>query len=140
MGDPQDAHLTRKAWRGLPRDALKHVSPLDGQGFSTSSFHEAHEHHLRVVSTVTSSGLAYQFSHYGRLQRLNESVIPQARFHFDLEPFAIQFTTEHKKWYDFLTSLLAILGGIFVVMRLLSVFSLSVVSVLRPVPSNGLPT
>jgi len=140
FSDPRDAHHTQKAWRGLPLDALKHVTPLDGQEFSTSSFHAAHEHHLRVVSTVTSSGVAYQFSHYGRLQRLNESVVPQARFHFDLEPFAIQVITEQKKWYDFVTSLLAILGGIFVVLRLLSMFSLSVVSVLRPVPSNGLPT
>jgi len=129
FSDPRDGMKTQKAWPSLPRDALQHVAPLDGRQFCTHAFHEAYEHHLKVVSTITGSGLSYQISHYGRTARLNATVVPQARFHYDLDPFTIMVHTDAKPWYDFGTSLLATLGGIFVLMRLLTMASLAFMTV-----------
>lgn len=108
------------------RSQMMHASPLDGKVYATSAFHEAYEHYVRLVSTVTQLGTGYQFSHYGRTARLNETVVPQARFYFDFEPFALSLGFEDKRWYQFGTSLLAILGGVFVMMRLCAMMSIGV--------------
>merc|ERR1719284_594654 len=85
------------------------------------NYHEAWVHDMKVVSTVGQRGLtAYQFSHTPRLSRLPEEIVPQAQFHYDIEPFSIHVKESEKKWYDFVTSTLAILGGTYVMMRFLS--------------------
>jgi len=104
--------------RRVPPEAKRFEVPMNNRHFSTRAFHEAWEHHLKVVRTVTHAGNTYQFSHYSRTSQLNRSEIPQARFYYDLEPFALEIRYEHKRWYDLSTSLLAILGGLFVSMRL----------------------
>lgn len=122
FSDPGDGRYHRKSWSTLPSEMLKFVTPLDGIKFVTQNFHETWIHDLKVLGTITTRGeTAYQFSEFRRLSNVPVNEIPQARFHFDIEPFAIQIKRESKKWYDFATSLLAILGGVFVVMRLTSV-------------------
>jgi len=141
FSDPIDGKYQRKNWANLPSDMVTHLSPLDGRSFVTERFHEAWVHDMKVVSTVTASGAtAYQFSDVKRLARLPEDKIPQAQFHYDIEPFSILVKQDEKKWYDFCTSLMAILGGAFVMMRLSSHLSLKVVTNLRhlfPAPRGG---
>lgn len=121
FSDPEDGKIHRKSWSHLPREVVTHLSPLDGQSFVTRNFHEAWVHDLKVVSTVSTNGkTAYQIGHQKRLSRLSEDVVPQTMFHFDIEPFSIWVTRDEKKWYDLSTSLLAVIGGAFVVMRLMS--------------------
>mmetsp|Transcript_104789 Transcript_104789/g.291836 ORF Transcript_104789/g.291836 Transcript_104789/m.291836 type:complete len:477 (-) Transcript_104789:150-1580(-) len=110
---------------------LRHTNTLDQRSFVTSVFHETYEHHLRVVSAVTDAGVGYLYTHYGRTARLNTSVIPQARFFYDIEPFSIMVKSEAKQWYDFGTSLLAVLGGIFVLLRLVSMVLLTAATTLE---------
>jgi thiol-disulfide isomerase/thioredoxin len=132
FSDPDDGRYHRKGWNTLPPDVWKHLSPLDGKRFVTTDFHQAWVHDMKVVSTVGSNGkTAYQVSHQKRLSQLKEDEIPQAQFHYDIEPFSIWVKRDEKKWYDFFTSLLAMLGGSFVVMRLGSSFTLATVSSLR---------
>merc|ERR1719253_107545 len=124
FSSPEDGRLHRKSWAGLPHNVLDHLCPLDGTSWSTMNFHEAYVHDIKVVSPVGSRGsTAYQFSHTPRLSRLPEEVVPQAQFHYDIEPFAIHVKQHEKKWYDFCTSTLAIIGGAYVVMRLFSKLS-----------------
>mmetsp|Transcript_90203 Transcript_90203/g.209882 ORF Transcript_90203/g.209882 Transcript_90203/m.209882 type:complete len:485 (+) Transcript_90203:1-1455(+) len=121
FSDPENGKYHRKGWVDLPRDVVAHVTPIDGQSFVTHRFHEAWVHDMKVVSTVSPRGtVAYQVSHQKRLSRLPEDVVPQTQFHFDIEPFSIWVKREDKKWYDLTTSILAIVGGAFVIMRLLS--------------------
>merc|ERR1719263_1176182 len=121
FSSPEDGKYHRKSWVGLPYDALNHLCPLDGTNWPTMNFHEAYVHDIKVVGTVGQRGnVAYQFSHTNRLARLPEEIIPQAQFFYDVEPFAIHVKQAEKKWYDFGTSTLAILGGTFVVMRVFS--------------------
>jgi thiol-disulfide isomerase/thioredoxin len=118
---PDDGKYHRKSWVGMPHYVLDHLCPLDGTSWATMNFHEAYIHDIKVVSTVNMRGnTAFQFSHTPRLSRLPEEMIPQAQFHYDIEPFAIHIKQAEKKWYDFGTSTLAIVGGTFVIMRLTS--------------------
>lgn len=127
FSDPDDGRYHRKGWAGLPEEVKAHLSPLDGQAFVTENYHEAWIHDMKVVSTVGARGQqVYQFQHTKRLSRLPPETVPQAQFHFDFEPFSIWVVADQKRWYDFFTSLLAMLGGSFVVMRLMSKFSLTV--------------
>lgn len=121
FSDPDDGKYHRKGWSGLPTGVMDHVTPLDGKTFATERYHEAWVHDMKVVSTISQRGqTVYQFAHVPRLSRLEADQIPQAQFFYDIEPFSIQFQKESKKWYDFATSTLAILGGIYVTMRLMS--------------------
>lgn len=137
FSDPNDGWRSRKAWGGLPRDALLFTNPIDSKEFVTLNFHETSVHHLTVVSSVTSSGVAYLFQHYEYIKKLDSlEEVPQAKFHFDIEPFSIWVKYDEKRWYDFFTSMLALLGGVFVMMKLLSSATLSVVENVAT-PSNN---
>lgn len=126
FSDPEDGKFHRKSWSGLPSNVLDNLCPLDGVSWATQNYHEAYVHDIKVVGTMGMRGqTAYQFSHTARLSRLPEDVVPQAQFHFDIEPFSIQIKQYEKKWYDFCTSVLALLGGLFVMMRVLSQVSRS---------------
>jgi len=128
FSDPDDGKYHRQSWAGMPHNVLDHLSPVDGRNFVTANFHEAWVHDLKVVSTVSTRGAtAYQFSHQHRLSKVPEADIPQAQFHYDIEPFSLVMRVDSKKWYEFITSMLAIVGGTFVVMRLMSTLSLTVV-------------
>lgn len=136
FSEPSDS--PSKSWLGVPLFNVANLAPINGRRYCTEAFHEAYEHHLKIVSLSTRwGGVGYLFNHYGRTARLNASVIPQARFFYDLEPFAISVQRDSKPWYDFVTSLLAILGGIFVVMRLLTMATLAVARVLEKAGHTG---
>jgi len=120
--DSQGYFGTYRSWAalGIPRDQRIYTHPLDGQKFSTKEFHQTFEHHIQVVSTISSYGQTYQFAHYERLAPLsNLSEVPQARFNFDVDTFAIKIMDSDKNMYQFGTSTMAILGGTFVMIKLL---------------------
>jgi len=132
FSDPADGRYHRKWWSGLPKEVAPFISPLDDTQFVLPALHQTYEHDLKVVSTVSARGqTVYQFSHQKRVARIDRDSIPQARFHYDIEPFSIWIRYEGREWYDFLTSLLALTGGTFVVMRLMSRASLATVMSLQ---------
>ena len=48
--------------------------------------------------------------------------IPEARFTYDLSPMAVVISKKSKKWYEFITSMCALIGGTFTVVGLISSF------------------
>merc|ERR1712183_1145787 len=97
------------------------MKPLDAKKFITQEFHQTYEHHLTVVSTMTSNFQFYQFSHYERIATsTNKSEVPQARFNFDIDTFAIRILDAESRLYGFATSTMAIIGGVFVITKLVS--------------------
>lgn len=122
FSDPDDGAAHRKAWLTLPHDVLNHVSPLDGMRFATQGFHQAYQHYLKVVSVLTLKGdLTYQFSHADRISHCGVKDVPQARIFYDFEPFSVHIKRkDDKRWYDFITNLLAKLGGLYVVIHLVA--------------------
>jgi len=123
----------------VPDKYITHKNPLDGQSFVTESFHQTWIHDIKVVSTlIWAYNVEYQFLPQKRLSKVPDGAVPQVQFHYDFEPFSIWIKKDNKKWYEFLTSLLALLGGTFVTMRLASKMSLSVLLSLRHlIPKPG---
>eukprot|EP00811_Abedinium_folium_P030530 NODE_4896_length_1833_cov_7.763189.p1 GENE.NODE_4896_length_1833_cov_7.763189~~NODE_4896_length_1833_cov_7.763189.p1 ORF type:complete len:481 (+),score=83.39 NODE_4896_length_1833_cov_7.763189:113-1555(+) len=133
FSDPGNGAHHRKSWTRLPREISANLNPIDSKNYVTKNYHEAWMHDMKVVSTVGTGGrIFYQFSHHHRLASVEPDALPQVRFHYDIEPFSIILKNDAKRWYSFLTSLLAITGGTFVLMRLLSMSTQSIMGVLCP--------
>lgn len=129
FSNPGEDPALQKRVSGVPQNFVDKVAPLDGKTFVTESFHQAWIHDMKIISTVAPSGKTlYQISHQKRLSQIPDTEIPQAQLHYDIEPFSIWVRRDVKTWYSFGTSLMAILGGAYVVMRLMAKASLTVVS------------
>lgn len=108
----------------VPKDMAKHIAPLDGRSFSVSRFHEAPQHYLKVVSTVMwgKKEPFYQLTHTDRVRKLKlenkAELAPQVRFTWDFSPMSVVVKPKSKRWYEFLTSLFAILGGTYTIVEL----------------------
>lgn len=124
FSDPDDGVFQRKRWIMLPTEIQKDVSPLDGKKFITDKYHTVYQHYLKVVSVIYSkkkNKVAYQFSHTDRIAQANSTEIPQARFFYDFDPFSVKIhRLDEKNGFDFLVELLAKLGGLVVVLQLIS--------------------
>mmetsp|Transcript_33110 Transcript_33110/g.87561 ORF Transcript_33110/g.87561 Transcript_33110/m.87561 type:complete len:471 (-) Transcript_33110:51-1463(-) len=111
--------------QNIPQEMVTHITPLDGKAFIAERFHEAPQHYLKVVSTHVQgkSNIFYQMTHTDRVRKLRkESNMgpPQARFSYDFSPMSVVVKTKSKRWYEFLTSLFAILGGTYTIVELCS--------------------
>ena len=51
-----------------------------------------------------------------------EEDVPEARFSYDLSPMSVVVSKKGKHWYEFVTSICALIGGTFTVVGLLSAF------------------
>eukprot|EP00928_Gymnodinium_smaydae_P035666 TRINITY_DN25065_c0_g3_i1.p1 TRINITY_DN25065_c0_g3~~TRINITY_DN25065_c0_g3_i1.p1 ORF type:complete len:480 (+),score=62.17 TRINITY_DN25065_c0_g3_i1:164-1603(+) len=133
FSNPDTGPYTQRGLAHLPQKIRDFVSPLDGKAYVTKNFHEVWIHDVKVVSTVSRKGIAtYQFSHQHRLSKSELDAVPQMQIHFDVEPFSMYVTSDGKRWYDFITSMMAALGGIYAMMRLLSNTSLGIQKMIRP--------
>jgi len=109
----------------VPKDIYSHLTPLDGQKFIADKFHEAPQHYLKIVSTKIEGRkkVFYQMTHTDTIRKLRKDqagLAPQARFSYDFSPMSVVVKQKSKRWYEFLTSLFAILGGTFTICELCS--------------------
>jgi len=128
FGDPID-NTSRKAKRILKQVPEEHrqFSPMDGQMFHTAEFHQAYHHYIKVVSTHLNMGskgsansmVTYQFLEQSQIVYYDVSNVPEARFSYDLSPMSVVVEKQGRKWYDYLTSLCAIIGGTFTTLGLI---------------------
>ena len=49
-----------------------------------------------------------------------ENDVPEARFTYDLSPMSVTVARQPKRWYAFVTSICALIGGTFTVVGLLN--------------------
>mmetsp|Transcript_37196 Transcript_37196/g.104972 ORF Transcript_37196/g.104972 Transcript_37196/m.104972 type:complete len:472 (-) Transcript_37196:170-1585(-) len=123
FGEKDVAKWAKK--QSIPKEMITHITPLDGKEFCVYAFHEAPQHYLKVVSTHVQGkpGVFYQMTHTDRVRVLRnalKSAAPQARFTYDFSPMSVVVKVKSKRWYEFLTSLMAILGGTYTVLEILS--------------------
>lgn len=121
------APLSPRVVRHLPEDVRKNIHPLDGKMFINQEERMTHEHYIKVVSTHYKVGksslfnrddeLGYQMATSNHRYRADPA-IPEAKFSFDLSPTAVVIIQGGKRWYEFVTSLCAIVGGVFTVISL----------------------
>eukprot|EP00588_Corethron_pennatum_P012087 CAMPEP_0194278676 /NCGR_PEP_ID=MMETSP0169-20130528/11783_1 /TAXON_ID=218684 /ORGANISM="Corethron pennatum, Strain L29A3" /LENGTH=475 /DNA_ID=CAMNT_0039022911 /DNA_START=28 /DNA_END=1455 /DNA_ORIENTATION=+ len=103
----------------------KQFSPLNGGTFANHEFHRAFHHYIKVVSTRIDTGKTqdvidtYQFIAQSQSVHYKVEEVPEARFSYDISPMGVVVGKEGRKWYDYLTSLFAIIGGTFTTLGLI---------------------
>eukprot|EP00565_Helicotheca_tamesis_P002714 CAMPEP_0185731170 /NCGR_PEP_ID=MMETSP1171-20130828/12050_1 /TAXON_ID=374046 /ORGANISM="Helicotheca tamensis, Strain CCMP826" /LENGTH=433 /DNA_ID=CAMNT_0028400377 /DNA_START=239 /DNA_END=1540 /DNA_ORIENTATION=- len=134
FGEPlynNPSRKTRRILKQLPEEH-KQFSPMDNALYPSKQFHQAYHHYIKVVSTHLNMGsetgveaqgynsmLTYQFLEQSQLVYYNTADVPEARFSYDLSPMSVVVQKESRKWYDYLTSLCAIIGGTFTTLGLI---------------------
>jgi len=127
FGEPLDQQ-SRRAKRILKQVPEEHqqFNPMDDSMYLTKEFHQAYHHYIKVVSTHLNVGssaanqmLTYQFLEQSQIVFYDVNNVPEARFSYDLSPMSVVVEKEGRKWYDYLTSLCAIIGGTFTTLGLI---------------------
>jgi hypothetical protein len=128
FGDPID-EKSRKSKRILKQVPEEHrqFAPMDGQLYPTFEYHQAYHHYIKVVSTHLNMGksgsansmVTYQFLEQSQIVYYDVNNVPEARFSYDLSPMSVVVEKQGRKWYDYLTSLCAIIGGTFTTLGLI---------------------
>lgn len=127
FGEPIES-ASRKTKRILKQAPAEHqqFNPMDGASYLTVDFHQAYHHYIKVVSTHLNMGntesnsmVAYQFLEQSQIVFYDPQNVPEARFSYDLSPMSVVVQKQGRKWYDYLTSLCAIIGGTFTTLGLI---------------------
>lgn len=117
------SNLIKSVLKQVP-ESLQQFTPIDDTTYVTYKFHQAHHHYIKVVSTHIRMGrrhipVMYQFLEQSQIVFYDNINVPEARFSFDLSPMSVIVEKKGRKWYDYLTSLSAIIGGTFTTLGLL---------------------
>lgn len=109
----------------LPKEVQAKFAPMNDNVYVTEGLHEAYHHHLKVITTdlrkvaKMSNNKAYQIIQSSQLSYYQDDVVPEAKFIYDLSPIAVSYSTKGRHWYDYVTSLMAIIGGTFTVVGMM---------------------
>lgn len=104
--------------------------PLDGHVYITSELHQAYHHYMQVVTTeIEESAIkkwaratiarVYKMKTTSHLSSYRHFIVPEVQFSYDLSPIAVSYVQISRSSHEYLTSLLAILGGTFTVFGLM---------------------
>lgn len=110
------ANLWSATWSGFKQN----LNPLAGKTFSVSRFHQAPHHYLKVVHTKMGQYRMYQQTHQWSARNVARRAVPQAKFSYDLSPVEVVISYSRRRWYDYVTSVFAIIGGAFTFMSMTS--------------------
>mmetsp|Transcript_11942 Transcript_11942/g.16422 ORF Transcript_11942/g.16422 Transcript_11942/m.16422 type:complete len:464 (-) Transcript_11942:1762-3153(-) len=124
---------TQRKLEVIPKSffSLDSTQSFNMKGYINDKLHQAFHHYIKVVSTQIEVNshyvgadaiLAYQMVESSQLMMYSEDEVPEARFSYDISPMAVVITRKGKHWYEFVTSICALIGGTFTVLGLLSGF------------------
>jgi len=143
VGDPTAMHWIQRRRSMVPLEVGSKITPLNGNVYQTNSLHESYHHYIKLIATkidgmqVGSRELvSYQMLANSQLAYYDKSVPPEAKFAYDLSPIAVKYTFQSRRWYDYLTSVFAIIGGVFTVVGMFE-STLSRISGVRKMGRNG---
>lgn len=126
VGEPVAARMIEKGSVTVPSELKRKLSPMNGFAYVNEELHEAYHHYLKVITT-NIEGLqygkkqlkAYQILESSQLSFYRNDMVPEAKFILDLSPISVSYRTTSRHWYDYLTSLMAIVGGTFTVVGMI---------------------
>uniref|UniRef100_A0A7S1EQ52 Thioredoxin domain-containing protein n=1 Tax=Timspurckia oligopyrenoides TaxID=708627 RepID=A0A7S1EQ52_9RHOD len=107
----------------LPKAHSGKRQPFDGKEFLSEKSHISFDHYLKVISAhyeirqglFQQSALGYLMSSSTKTLS-SEPEIPEIRFSYDLSPTSTIITNRTTRtWYDFLTNLFALIGGVYMI-------------------------
>lgn len=147
VGDPMAVHRVETSYiKNLPEKLTSKIAPMNGNVYINENLHEAYHHYLKVVPTQVD-GLqigarflrAYQILPNSQLAYYRTDMVPEAKFAYDLSPIKVFYRKPKRRWYDYCTSLMAIVGGVFTVVGMLesSIETTVKVTKRRRVMANG---
>ena len=126
IGDPMAKIRIDDGRVTVPKEVEAKIAPMDGNVYVTQNLHEAYHHYLKVVSTQIDGlrvGLrdlrVYQILPQSQLSIYRNDMVPEAKFAYDLSPIAVSYRKEKRKWYDYCTSIMAIIGGVFTIVGMI---------------------
>lgn len=106
LGDSDRGHISD----AVPRNFGKLIRPFDGNVYANAALHESFHHYIKLVPTNT---LHYQVVQSSQLSLYHDLVVPEAKFQLDFSPIAVTYRVERRPWYDYVTTVFAIVGGTF---------------------------
>jgi len=122
FGEPElrNTRKTRKILNVIPEEH-KNFNPMDASQWVVNKFHSAHHHYLKIVTThFDNKVMKYQFLEQSQQVKYEEEEVPDARFSYDISPMSVSVKRQGRKsWYEFITSLFAIIGGTFTTLGLI---------------------
>merc|ERR1712029_909405 len=104
-------------------------NPMRGRHYPTHEYHQAFHHHMKVVTTrvgflAPSSQRAdttlYQILEESQVVYYRVEEIPEIKFLWDMSPMGVSLTREGRRWYEYVTNLLAIVGGTYTTLGLIN--------------------
>ncbi|KAL7473546.1 hypothetical protein ACHAXS_013981 [Conticribra weissflogii] len=139
FGKPFSSYFIKNGMKNTPPGFLESTRPFDGNVYVTHNEHEAHHHYLKVITTdfepektkksperkkkyllkEQDHQRAYQVLQSSQLSLYRSDIVPEAKFTYDLSPIAVSYTVKYRHWYDYFTSVMAIIGGTFTVVGML---------------------
>jgi len=126
FGRPLDKKFEKNLQKYVP-EHLVQMNFLRGQKFIDDQPHQAHHHYIKVINThynfksnplTTSRVDTYQYLPQTSVMHYDDQGIPEAKFAYDISPMIVSVKKKGKRWYDFVTSICAIIGGTFTVLGL----------------------
>ena len=121
IGSPYTARLMSQM-TDIPEEVTSKATPMNGNVYTTQKLHESYHHYLKVVSTGVpglDSQKAYQIIPSSQLAYYRNDMVPEAKFVYDLSPISVSYRKKSRKWYEYVTSLFAIIGGVFTMVGLI---------------------
>mmetsp|Transcript_257 Transcript_257/g.403 ORF Transcript_257/g.403 Transcript_257/m.403 type:complete len:554 (-) Transcript_257:138-1799(-) len=119
----------------FPGKLVESLMPMEENVYITRNLHEAYHHYIKLIPTKMDNQVntndkawemasnpnldVYQVLQSSELAFYRTDIVPEAKFVLDLSPIAVSYRVEKRAWYDYMTSLMAIIGGTFTVLGLL---------------------
>jgi len=149
VGDPTAMHWIQKRRSNVPTEVEPKITPLNGNVYRTKHLHESYHHYIKLISTKIDGMkvgrrelVTYQMLANSQLAYYDDTVTPEAKFSYDLSPIAVKYSFQSRRWYEYLTSLFAIIGGVFTVVGMVEgiirrITSAVVAGTKKQRPGNG---
>lgn len=127
IGEPMVYRMIDNKNVAVPSEVEQKLAPMNNNVYVTEGLHEAYHHYLKVITTDvdglnTARGRklkAYQIVQNSQLSLYRNDIVPEAKFIYDLSPISVEYKKQGRHWYEYLTSLMAIIGGAFTLVGML---------------------
>jgi len=107
----------------LPDAVTNSLDKLQDREYVSNGQNQTHEHYIKVVGTTfkyldVGTLSSYKYTSHSATYHANTK-LPVIKFHYDISPMNVVVTESYKPLYQFVTSMFAIIGGVFTVFGLM---------------------
>lgn len=99
----------------LSSELSESIDPMKNSIFVARYRHHSPQHYITVVTTKMEeqNKIVYQLTTQSHMKPEDRHSVPQAKFSYNISPMTVVIDYERKHFYQFLTSLCAIMGGAY---------------------------